>query len=182
LIKNVFFFGTGTAARRNADGGSDDSSTGSTRVPPVVADPPPVGDEVIDDIDDESTVDSDNNNNNHNNVTINLVRDSIISRNTRRSYIGDLIQLFKWAIINEDPEIYDWFTAYGRAELEITFRRLEDENAKSYRESVKKKLRRLLRASQQRPFINIGIITPSKYFEFILQIPMLELYTGTGFV
>jgi hypothetical protein len=132
------FFGTGTAARRNADGGSDDSSTGSTRVPPVVAEPPPVEDEVIDDIDDESTVDSDNNNNNNNNVTINLVRDSIISRNTRRSYIGDLIQLFKWAIINEDPEIYDWFTAYGQAELEITFRRLEDENAKMYRERVKK--------------------------------------------
>jgi hypothetical protein len=31
----------------------------------------------------------------------------------------------------DNPEIYDWFTAYGRAELTIIFNRRDGENVKT---------------------------------------------------
>jgi hypothetical protein len=116
-----------------------------------------------------------NNNNNNNNrqqrrVTLNVVRDSIISANTYRSYVGDLIQFIKWLLLQ--PQLMEeWLTDYGRSQLIIIFHCPDDEGVRAHRTRVGEQLKNLLRDAINNPIANIDAITPTQYMEFILQLP-----------
>jgi hypothetical protein len=171
-----------TGQQNNSDSSSTNSNVGNignAEIPPRDVE---VNNNLLD-IDDDTetatvtTANTNNNNNNNNNnnrqhrhVTLNIVRDSIISANTYRSYIGDLIQFLKWLL--EQPLLMEeWLTDYGRSQLIIIFQRREDEGVRSHRTRIGTQLKDLLRESINKPIANIDAITPTAYMEFILQLP-----------
>jgi hypothetical protein len=95
-------------------------------------------------------------NNNHNDnqeplVTLDTVRDNIISRNTKRSYTSDLLQFLRWVQINA----IDWLTEYGNAQLSEILVRREEESARQHRARMMITFSNLLRKSPTQPIIHI---------------------------
>jgi hypothetical protein len=101
---------------------------------------------------------------NNNNVTLQTVRDNIISPKTRQAYVSDLLQLLPWVYTNENQ----WLTEYGNEQLGIAFVRQENETARQHRARKVNEVTNLLRDAYTRPIVHLHRIIPSKYLSFIL--------------
>jgi hypothetical protein len=55
-------------------------------------------------------------------VTLDYIRDSVISANTTNSYIGEITCFLSWVVDNE-PE---WLTDYGKTQLDNCFSVIEN--------------------------------------------------------
>lgn len=111
-----------------------------------------------------------NDNNNRNDLTLDSIRDHIISQGTFRSYIGDLTHFLKWVMLNET----NWLTEYGIARLGDLETRRETETVRTHRSRKLIQLKSLLRDSFENNIIHIESITPSRFMDYILSL------TGNG--
>jgi hypothetical protein len=114
-----------------------------------------------------------NNNNNHNNddggivgITLDTIRDSIVSAKTYASYIGDLGHFLKWVALNE----YAWLTEYGGTRLAEIETRNEDESVRSFRSRRLVSLKALLRDAYDQHVVHVDAITPNRYMDYVLTI------------
>jgi hypothetical protein len=111
-----------------------------------------------------------NNNNNNNDITLETIRDQIVSKRTFISYLGDIFHLLKWIERNENG----WLTEYGRTRLADISTRREDESLHSYRSRKAIDLKALLRDAYDQQVVLIDAVTPPRYMDYILSI------TGAG--
>ena len=188
-----FFRGSRRNSRGNVlDDSSSDEDVGNVPdvdIPDVELPPPEINNDDINDNDNDNdnVIDNDNNNGNngHNNInninnnnnnnnnneinlTLNDIRDSIIAKNTLRSYVGDIVQLLDWVQTQDD--LADWITDYGRAQLAAINIRNDNETNGRFKTRKALQILDLVRDSYNFPIININNITPDRYMEYIIQL------------
>jgi hypothetical protein len=98
------------------------------------------------------------------NITIETIRDSIVSNNTNKSYNGDLVHFLSWVYTNEN----NWLTDHGRTGLADIIVRREDESKRQFRIRRLLQAKALLRDSFDHPIIRLGSITAPRYLDYLL--------------
>jgi hypothetical protein len=136
--------------------------------PQETIEPPPLQENL--DADTITNTNNDNDDNDNNVVTIDTIRDSIVSERTNRSYVGDLTAFLKWVVHNENG----WLTEHGRTRLAEAEVRREDETLRHHRTRKIIEMKALLRDSFDHPVVQVSEITASRYMDFVLSI------TGKG--
>jgi hypothetical protein len=104
----------------------------------------------------------------NNNLTLNNIRDSIIAKNTLRSYVGDLVQLLDW--IETQDDIQDWITDYGRAQIAAINVRHDNETNAQFKTKKALEVLDLVRDAYEFPVLNINNISVERYMEFIMSL------------
>jgi hypothetical protein len=97
-------------------------------------------------------------------VSLQTIRDNLISPKTLRAYTNDLVQFLQWVHTNENH----WLTDYGNEELTNLYVQHEHENARQHRARKVNGVATLLRNSYQEPIVHLERIVPSKYVNFVL--------------
>ena len=129
-------------------------------------------DDVVDNVAPEAEIDEVMNNNadafsdeeENNDALIQTIRDNIISPNTHKTYLRDLLQLLRWVQINEN----DWLTEHGNNCLTTIIVRVENETDQQYRTRSTTKFEALLRESSTHAVAHLDRIDPETYVKFIL--------------
>lgn len=101
---------------------------------------------------------------NVNHVSLQTIRDNIISPSTYRAYISDLLQFLQWVHTNENQ----WLTPNGNERLTDIYVQQENENARQHRARKMENFTNLLRDACAEPIVYLDRIVPSKYLNFIL--------------
>jgi hypothetical protein len=147
----------------------------------AVADPPPLAtttqeelqqdenNNIEDDnIEDDNIEDDDENavvvDGEYNALTLDNIRDGIVSQATFRSYIGDLFHFLKWVMQKNRL----WLTDYGVTQIADVETRRETETIRMYRSRSIIQLKSLLRDSFNNNIIRINSITPSGFMDYVL--------------
>jgi hypothetical protein len=97
-------------------------------------------------------------------VTLDSIRDSVVSANTTKAYIGDITSFLSW-VVDFEP---DWLTDYGKSQLANCFCVIESEKIRARQSRIQISLKNLLRDSFTHPIIFLERINPARYMSFIL--------------
>jgi hypothetical protein len=102
----------------------------------------------------------------NNDVTVETCRDNIISENTLKTYVGDLIHLFKWAI----PTHPNWFTQYGRRSVDEAFLQREGERNFDFRARRLNSMILLIRNAGTNPILHMTRVYASDYMHYLVKV------------
>ena len=80
----------------------------------------------------------------NNEVTIEAIRDGIVSAGTLQSYVGDILKFLEW-IMNEEDIVNVWMTEYGINQLADVLVQRENESDRVYRSRKLLQMKVLLR-------------------------------------
>jgi hypothetical protein len=104
-----------------------------------------------------------------NEVTIEAIRDGIVSPGTLQSYIGDILKFLEW-LMGEDDIRNVWMTPYGIDQMSDVFVRRENENDRVFRSRKLLQMKMLLREAFEKNIINVKKVTPDRYMAFIISL------------
>lgn len=99
-------------------------------------------------------------------VTIDDIRDSIVSASTLQSYVGEMCKFLQWVVNNEN----NWLTDYGRTQLGNILVQREDETIRVFRTRKTFQLKNLLRHSDTHSIVILDQITPTRYMNYIMSL------------
>jgi hypothetical protein len=99
-------------------------------------------------------------------ITLQDIRDSIISSNTQKVYGGDIIHLLVWMLGNKR----EWLTEYGIEQLTPAYQPLVGESRKHFRKRKTDIIKDLVRHAYHHPIVNIDIVQPEEYMVYILSL------------
>lgn len=97
-------------------------------------------------------------------LTIDNLRDGIVSENTNNSYLGDISQFLSWVMVHE----VTWLTEFGKVELKDILIIPVNESVRAHNARVLGRLRSILRNSYETNVVILNKITPVRYMDFIL--------------
>lgn len=97
-------------------------------------------------------------------VTIESIRDAVVSANTFKSYLGDLIALLQWVYQNKR----NWLTNHGKDQLCICAALLPDETVAGQKQRVRETIQSILRDAYDEPILLLDAVVPADYMSFII--------------
>jgi hypothetical protein len=97
-------------------------------------------------------------------VTIESIRDAVVSANTFKSYLGDLIALLQWIYENKR----NWLTDHGKDQLCICSSLLPNETVAGQKQRVRETVTTILRNAFNEPILILDAVVPADYMSFIL--------------
>ncbi|KAG7343152.1 hypothetical protein IV203_021097 [Nitzschia inconspicua] len=97
-------------------------------------------------------------------LTLNNVRDGVVSGRTSRIYLGDIIVFLNWCSIHQ----VDWLTEHGSDRLHAIQVRRAGESNRAFNIRIRTELHAVLRDANQNPVIHLDRIQPERFIEFIL--------------
>jgi hypothetical protein len=105
-------------------------------------------------------------NNNTNEITLETLRDNMVSENTSKAYIGDITTFLHWTYHNE----VGWLTNHGRECLSEVFSLNEGESERKHRMRQNKSVKLLLRASNTNHIVRLHCVSASRFMEYIMSL------------
>jgi hypothetical protein len=124
---------------------------------------------------DDRSINNINNNNNEkkqqkdkedNEITLDTLRDNIVSHNTNKAYIGDLTLLLEWIFNNE----VSWLTEYGVDCLKEVFTKRGEETVRKHRSRIIVSVKKLLRDAHTHHVVVLPLVTAPRFMEFIFSL------------
>ena len=99
-------------------------------------------------------------------LTLQTVRDNIVSGNTQRIYTSDLSHFLKWIQENEN----EWLTEYGNQRITEIVVRQEGENNRRYKSRMTTQFSALLRLAPTNPIVDVNQIQVPRFLEYVFSL------------
>ena len=101
---------------------------------------------------------------NHDGITIEHVRDGVVSNSTLKKYVNEILNFSNWCLQHQ----HDWLTDFGSRRLQQIQQQRPGERHRPYRIRVKLQFKTLLRFATEDPLIHLDAITPEGYMAYIM--------------
>jgi hypothetical protein len=125
-------------------------------------------------VDDGSIINVDNNINkkkaeeisNKKEITLDTLRDNMVSHNTNKAYISDLTCLLEWIYNNEES----WLTERGYNSLKEVFTKSGEETVRKHRSRIVICIKNLLRNANIHHVVVLSLVSALRFMEYIFSL------------
>ena len=101
---------------------------------------------------------------NHDGITIEHVRDGVVSNSTLKKYVNEILNFLNWCLQHQ----HDWLTDFGSRWLQQIQQQRPGERHRPYRIRVKLQFKTLGQFATEDPLIHLDAITPEGYMAYIM--------------
>ena len=101
---------------------------------------------------------------NHDGITIEHVRDGVVSNSTLKKYVNEILNFLNWCLQHQ----HDWLTDFGSRWLQQIQQQRPGERHRPYRIRVKLQFKTLRQFATEDPLIHLDAITPEGYMAYIM--------------